>query len=429
MTAHRYKCTFSKHERTIGNRHKSENKNKMAGLLDSRNHPYAQLLKQTLGPRTPTPPQPDENKVDNAGSMEYRFEEVRLQSYTNWPCRYVQPADLAAAGFYYTGQIDKVRCFECRTEICRWEENDDPIIEHQRWGGRCRFIRKLPCGNVPIGADPNSIPPKSRDVCGYNLDYRMDAEVDTRASSSTDESSLTKRPYFGDYATYKARLQTFADWPTSMAQTKEQLADAGFFYTGTGDQTTCYHCGGGLKNWEPQDDPWVQHAKWFSTCFYVKLVKGQDFINNVSGKHQSPLSHEEIMKMKLPNCIKKVESPVSEKSEPTEESSSRTTTTENITCNIKSPALKPRTSAEVEAETKQSTSPTKSDSSKAEDSQQSEKKSIDDARVCKICYNEELGFVFMPCGHIVACVKCAPSMTTCAVCRKEVKSRVRAFFS
>lgn len=249
-----------------------------------------------------------------------RFEQNRLRSYENWPSPYVRPEDLAAAGFYFTGQIDRVRCFECRTEICRWEDGDDPMSEHQRWGGRCAFIRKLPCGNVPIGADPNTIPvprPRSSDVCGpYRLEYRMGAEADTHASSSamrhqqTEEQqqqqqsfpsvaklgclgiSIPKRPDFPDYASYEARLQTFADWPTSIAQTKEQLADAGFFYTGTGDQTTCYHCGGGLKNWEPQDEPWVQHAKWFSTCFYVRLVKGQEFINNVTGKLVPPPSEE-----------------------------------------------------------------------------------------------------------------------------------------
>ena len=54
-------------------------------------------------------------------------------------------------------------------------------------------------------------------------------------------------------------------------------------------------------------------------------------------------------------------------------------------------------------------------------------KPTDDARMCKICYNGELGVVFLPCGHMVACVKCAPGMTTCAVCREPVTMTVRAF--
>ena len=54
-------------------------------------------------------------------------------------------------------------------------------------------------------------------------------------------------------------------------------------------------------------------------------------------------------------------------------------------------------------------------------------KPTDDARMCKICYNGELGVVFLPCGHIVACVKCAPGMMICAVCRGPVTMTVRAF--
>lgn len=56
-------------------------------------------------------------------------------------------------------------------------------------------------------------------------------------------------------------------------------------------------------------------------------------------------------------------------------------------------------------------------------------KPTDDSRMCKICYNGELAVVFLPCGHIVTCVKCALEMTTCAVCRKPVTMTVRAFFS
>lgn len=56
-------------------------------------------------------------------------------------------------------------------------------------------------------------------------------------------------------------------------------------------------------------------------------------------------------------------------------------------------------------------------------------KNADDARMCKICYNEELGVVFLPCRHMVACVKCAPGMTSCAVCREKVTMTVRAIIS
>jgi hypothetical protein len=47
---------------------------------------------------------------------------------------------------------------------------------------------------------------------------------------------------------------------------------------GKGDQTVCFHCGGGLRDWEETDDPWVEHAAWFPKCTHVVLIKGQAFI-------------------------------------------------------------------------------------------------------------------------------------------------------
>ncbi|XP_074032818.1 baculoviral IAP repeat-containing protein 7-like [Leptinotarsa decemlineata] len=45
----------------------------------------------------------------------------------------------------------------------------------------------------------------------------------------------------------------------------------------------------------------------------------------------------------------------------------------------------------------------------------------------RLCVNE-LGVVFLPCGHIVACVDCASALT-CAVYRKPLEAAVRAFLS
>ncbi|XP_034949212.1 death-associated inhibitor of apoptosis 1 [Chelonus insularis] len=345
------------------------------------------------------------DEVDNqTHSPNYRYESVRLQSFTNWPVPYMDPAKLAASGFYFTGEGDYVKCFECDIKIGQWVEGDNPMSDHQRWQSNCRFVKRLPCGNVPIDANVSVDEPassRSRDVCGhYDDDFRPNAVPDFRIGDGKMQSNPVelgslgiahpKCPVHPAYASYDARLRTFESWPKSMLQTKEQLADAGFYYTGTGDQTLCYHCGGGLKDWEPTDDPWVQHAKWFKKCYYVLMVKGQSFINSVIGQPITLPSREETMKMNLPSYIEKVESPP-----PSVE--------------IESVATEAKREINVKATPK--------------------KASSDDGRMCKICYNEELGVVFLPCRHMVACTKCAPSMTTCAVCREPVTMTVRAIIS
>ena len=109
---------------------------------------------------------------------DYRIERDRLLSFKNWPASVITPYALAKAGFYYTGEIDRVRCFFCSTEICRWEQSDDPMSEHRRWAGRCRFIRGLSSGNVRLGENPDTIPPYiGRDEC--EMDIRRNAVPDT----------------------------------------------------------------------------------------------------------------------------------------------------------------------------------------------------------------------------------------------------------
>lgn len=43
----------------------------------------------------------------------------------------------------------------------------------------------------------------------------------------------------------------------------------------------CFHCGIGLRNWEEDDDPYVEHCRWSPNCQYMKLKKGQAFIDAV----------------------------------------------------------------------------------------------------------------------------------------------------
>ncbi|XP_062571372.1 uncharacterized protein LOC134233424 [Saccostrea cucullata] len=89
------------------------------------------------------------------------------------------------------------------------------------------------------------------------------------------------RPKYPSYAILAVRISSFTDWPTAMTQTPRDMALAGFFYAGYGDYTRCFFCGGGLRNWEAGDDPWVEHARWFSKCAFVRQNRGQQFIDLV----------------------------------------------------------------------------------------------------------------------------------------------------
>jgi hypothetical protein len=61
---------------------------------------------------------------------------------------------------------------------------------------------------------------------------------------------------------------------------------SGFFYAGYNDYARCFFCGGGLRNWEADDNPWVEHARWFPQCAFLKQNKGEEFIKAVLKKQQ-----------------------------------------------------------------------------------------------------------------------------------------------
>lgn len=98
------------------------------------------------------------------------------------------------------------------------------------------------------------------------------------------------RAKYPAYAVLATRVSSFQDWPTSLTQTPQVLALAGFFYAGYGDYTRCFFCGGGLRNWEPGDDPWTEHARWFPKCAFVRQNRGDEFVALVQIRHQELVS-------------------------------------------------------------------------------------------------------------------------------------------
>lgn len=94
-------------------------------------------------------------------------------------------------------------------------------------------------------------------------------------------SVLKKKIAFPNYSQLQNRLDSFerSALNSFVNDFKWELSEAGFFYTGKEDETICYYCGGGLKDWSETDQPWEEHARWFPKCPFVVVIKGEDFVN------------------------------------------------------------------------------------------------------------------------------------------------------
>lgn len=213
----------------------------------------------------------------------YASELMRLNSFINWPKPQITPEKLAAAGLYYTGTRDETRCFCCQVIIYDWQGESDPMESYRFSQPECRFVKNLPCGNLPI-IDYTHFMVPTTDQCENSA---PNTNTETRPVTRSQTRPTAMRP---EYALYTDRLRTYMTWPKFLQPTKERLTEAGFYYTGFSDQVACHYCGGQLRNWEPRDDPWQKHMMWFNSCTYVLSVKGPSKVNR-KGSESDPLLH------------------------------------------------------------------------------------------------------------------------------------------
>ncbi|XP_061727713.1 baculoviral IAP repeat-containing protein 7-B-like [Cydia pomonella] len=305
---------------------------------------------------------------------EYKREAVRRDTYSTWSVIFMNPDHLAAAGFFYTGFKDSVKCFECGIDISRWIEGDDAMTDHRRWSPICRFAKGEPCGNIPIDEDHIYVAVQSKRIIIDYSYYRRSTlkELDpTTPQGAIQCFGYHCSPQHKDYITEKIRQRTFTNWLGPPTLTPEKMAEAGFFYVRESDKTKCYHCGGGLSNWIPEDDPWIEHAHWFPKCYYVWSVRGPEFIELAANKITRLAEEGEPFEVPTPE--------------------ENTETIENF----------------QERET--------------------ESGSVDnDIPRCRICCVEDLSIVMLPCKHMSSCNKCGPNLSLCPICRTPIRATVRA---
>ena len=54
-----------------------------------------------------------------------------------------------------------------------------------------------------------------------------------------------------------------------------------------------------------------------------------------------------------------------------------------------------------------------------------ENRRLHEAKTCKVCMDNDINTVFLPCGHLVSCDKCSPKLRNCAICRTYIRGTVR----
>lgn len=70
---------------------------------------------------------------------QYRDKPSRVRTFSQNSCRDLDPTRFAAAGFFYTGPGDLVRCFWCGVGFKDWTPHDNPWYQHIKLSRDCGF--------------------------------------------------------------------------------------------------------------------------------------------------------------------------------------------------------------------------------------------------------------------------------------------------
>uniref|UniRef100_A0A1B0GLP2 RING-type domain-containing protein n=1 Tax=Lutzomyia longipalpis TaxID=7200 RepID=A0A1B0GLP2_LUTLO len=312
-----------------------------------------------LGIQTTRPP-----KMPKYASLD-----ARLRTFAQWPKSDIQRGEvLAQAGFYYQGNQDQVRCFQCDGGLKCWLADDDPWCEHARWFPKCQFVQL-------IKGQP------------YIDSVQRTAETAKQESSMRDRRSeptmlldeaMTTEPV-------QQTLQMGLHEGRIRAAVKHHLEHRGRPFD-TVDDLMRAVLSGQVYNEMDLDD---MEASSDSNAIRNRVtdILGY-FVSNSSSTVEKPTTRDA--------CV----------------STSKGTD-----------------DATLPSSDESSTSEIPSTSNSDPQTLEEENRKLKDARLCKICMDEEISIVFLPCAHLASCGQCASGVTHCPLCRAAINGRVRIFLS
>jgi hypothetical protein len=300
-----------------------------------------------------------------------------------------------------------------------------------------------PQGNITTPPlDTNSIGAASG---GTTIESKPKKKDFNGAPTYEELGVITERPKRVEYALKAERIKTFTNWPKSSHMSIYDLADAGFYYAAYGDCARCYFCGGGLRNWEQgkEDDPWVEHARWFPKCGFIRQSKGINFVNAVKElyeKHES-ISFDMVVEhmgelaetYKLDNHQNRLRRDPAVRAMidfkfPEEKVLQIASQLKSQDVTLSAYILLHKLKEETHGNSQDTRNVITSAENEEAIRQIKEKNStLRQLTVCKICMDKDIEVVFLPCAHLVTCAECAGALKACPVCRQVLKGTVRAF--
>uniref|UniRef100_A0A1I8IA74 RING-type domain-containing protein n=1 Tax=Macrostomum lignano TaxID=282301 RepID=A0A1I8IA74_9PLAT len=386
--------------------------------------------------------------LDSQHLWDMRREENRWQSFhlpdaSFTAAHLVSVTDLAADGFFYLQETDRVKCAFCKGVLKGWKAGEQVREAHRRHFSTCPFVLFVEVGNVPR---------EHREPEGASRFRELPNEVAVSALGFRSAASVL-------------------------------ACKGGLLLLESERATCCFSCGLRVNDWSCSDDVWIEHARWSPRCPHVLLERGSDFVRTVH-RLSPPVQHptcaasarRRTALVQSGSTVSASFATVDESVAPTAVRSSRVDQSLAVTPGVEFrveakdinaradlPVLRLLTQlgfsalqvklftelhlrqrgddfatselfldfmlSESRRMRKQSQDPEaffESRMSQIRESlnQQPRHRDTIDWKTCKVCMDNEVNVMLLDCGHLNICSPCANSVTSCPICTAYIRGTV-----
>ncbi|CAF2769311.1 unnamed protein product [Rotaria sp. Silwood2] len=216
----------------------------------------------------------DSQPVPNTLFESNSLQQARRRTFSHWPSHTVpSSAEMIEAGFFNCNVGNRVICIYCNLICQQWTSHvDDPREVHKTLSPNCIYVKaKL------MNHTQSSIIIINEQSTTTDIDSSQTNNLDSLRSNCV----VFRTPCNSNFSEIPKRYASFSTWSSENSPSVDALVQAGFFYSGRTTIVTCFYCNGSLQNWGPNDNPIIEHARWFPSCSYAKQLCGEDLFRKI----------------------------------------------------------------------------------------------------------------------------------------------------
>ncbi|XP_025070473.1 inhibitor of apoptosis protein-like [Alligator sinensis] len=356
-------------------------------------------------------------------NLEMQTHEARVNTFINWPTRIpVRPEQLAKAGFYYVGRNDDVKCFCCDGGLRCWESGDDPWIEHAKWFPKCEYLLRVK--GIEFVSQIQARFPHLLEQLLSTSDTPVDENADPSIIHFEPGESRSEDAIMMNTPVIKAALEMGFSRRLIKQTVQSKILATGENYKTVNDLVSDLLTAEDEKREEERERQSEEVAsddlsliRKNRMALFQRLTCVFPILESLlSAKVITELEHD-VIKQKTQTLLQ------------AREVIDTILVKGNSAANIFRNCLRecdPILYKDLFVEKSMKYVPIEDISGLPMEEQL---RRLQEERTCKVCMDKEVSIVFIPCGHLVVCKECAPSLRKCPICRGTIKGTVRTFLS